>query len=104
MTKDTGAVNTAAFHQHYGTGGTAGLHHVQIPDHYAHEIPHADEERLEKLFKQLDRDGNGRIDIHDLSAALKEYGISHQYAEVKKCTFIQHLGTFNRNKIIFRMT
>nr|XP_019527268.1 calcium-binding mitochondrial carrier protein SCaMC-2 isoform X4 [Aedes albopictus] len=51
------------------------------PVHYLHELPQADEERLEKIFKKLDRDGNGRIDIHDLSAALKEFGLSHQYAE-----------------------
>ncbi|XP_055538928.1 calcium-binding mitochondrial carrier protein SCaMC-2 isoform X4 [Wyeomyia smithii] len=49
--------------------------------HYLHELPQADEERLEKIFNKLDRDGNGRIDIHDLSAALKEFGLSHQYAE-----------------------
>lgn len=52
------------------------------PIHYVHELPTADEERLEKLFKTLDRDGNGRIDIADLSAALKDVGLSHQYAEV----------------------
>uniref|UniRef100_A0A182NZT3 EF-hand domain-containing protein n=1 Tax=Anopheles epiroticus TaxID=199890 RepID=A0A182NZT3_9DIPT len=48
---------------------------------YLHELPQADEERLERIFKKLDRDGNDRIDIHDLSAALKEFGLSHQYAE-----------------------
>lgn len=52
------------------------------PIHYVHELPSADEERLEKLFKTLDRDGNGRIDILDLSAALKDVGLSHKYAEV----------------------
>ena len=51
---------------------------------YLHELPQADEERLERIFKKLDRDGNDRIDIHDLSAALKEFGLSHQYAEVSK--------------------
>ncbi|GBP05945.1 hypothetical protein EVAR_70539_1, partial [Eumeta japonica] len=34
-----------------------------------------------KAFKQLDRDGNGRIDIHDLSEALREFGLSSVYAE-----------------------
>ncbi|KAJ6640848.1 hypothetical protein Bhyg_05781 [Pseudolycoriella hygida] len=51
------------------------------PIHYVHELPTADEERLEKLFKTLDRDGNGRIDIADLSAALRDVGLSHKYAE-----------------------
>lgn len=50
--------------------------------HFVHELPQADEERLEKLFNTLDRDGNGKIDVHDLSAALKEFGLSSQYAEV----------------------
>lgn len=48
------------------------------------EIPVEDEERLERIFKQLDRDGDGRIDIHDLSAALHEFGLSSVYAEVSR--------------------
>lgn len=59
-------------------------HHVlgATPVHYLHELPFADEQRLEELFKKLDKDRNGRIDIHDLSEALKDLGLSHQYAEV----------------------
>ncbi|XP_037899016.1 calcium-binding mitochondrial carrier protein SCaMC-3 isoform X3 [Glossina fuscipes] len=56
--------------------------HAQLPT----ELPQEDEERLEKLFKQLDRDGNGRIDIHDLSEALREFGLSSVYAE----KFLEH--------------
>lgn len=55
--------------------------------HYLHELPLEDEERLGKLFTNLDKNGNGRIDIHDLSEALKEHGgdgvIHHHYAEVR---------------------
>lgn len=40
--------------------------------------------RLESIFKRLDRSGNGRIDIQDLSVALKDFGVSLQYAEVKR--------------------
>lgn len=40
------------------------------------------EERLGHIFKQLDRNGNGRIDIQELTTALKDSGMSHQYAEV----------------------
>lgn len=47
------------------------------------ELPLEDEERLEKLFTKLDTDGNGKIDIHDLSVALKEFGVHQQYAEVR---------------------
>ncbi|XP_021207989.1 calcium-binding mitochondrial carrier protein SCaMC-2 isoform X2 [Bombyx mandarina] len=47
------------------------------------ELPKEDEERLEKLFSKLDHDGNGKIDIHDLSVALKELAphINRSYAE-----------------------
>ncbi|XP_049884730.1 calcium-binding mitochondrial carrier protein SCaMC-2 isoform X2 [Pectinophora gossypiella] len=47
------------------------------------ELPKEDEERLEKLFAKLDNDGNGKIDIHDLSVALKELAphINRSYAE-----------------------
>lgn len=55
---------------------------VVSPPHYLHELPLEDEERLGKLFKSLDLDGNGKIDIHDLSVALKEVGVHQRYAEV----------------------
>lgn len=47
------------------------------------ELPKEDEERLETLFSKLDADGNGKIDIHDLSVALKEISphINRSYAE-----------------------
>ncbi len=50
--------------------------------HYLHEMPREDEERLGKLFNSLDIDGNGKIDIYDLSVALKEFGVSHRDAQV----------------------
>ncbi|XP_067646768.1 mitochondrial adenyl nucleotide antiporter SLC25A24-B isoform X2 [Eurosta solidaginis] len=56
---------------------SSGISNAQV----ATELPQEDEERLEKLFKRLDRDGNGRIDIHDLSEALREFGLSSVYAE-----------------------
>lgn len=45
------------------------------------ELPQEDEERLEKLFNTLDKNGNGRIDIHDLCHALQKHGVHHGYAE-----------------------
>lgn len=48
------------------------------------EIPAEDEERLERIFNQLDRDGDGKIDIQDLSAALHEFGLSSVYAVVSE--------------------
>ncbi|CAH0383440.1 unnamed protein product [Bemisia tabaci] len=59
------------------------------PPHYFHEMPHEDEERLEKLFNSLDLDGKGKIDIHDLSEALKKAGLHHGYAE----KFLRHSDT-----------
>ena len=61
---------------------------VGHPPHYFHELPHEDEERLENLFKSLDVDGNGKIDIHDLSVALHEFGVHHKYAQVFPCFFL----------------
>lgn len=40
------------------------------------------EERLAQIFKSLDHDGNGRIDIQELTSSLKGSGMPHQYAEV----------------------
>lgn len=68
--------------QNFLAGATT---HAQLPS----ELPHEDEERLGNLFKQLDRDGNGRIDIHDLSEALREFGLSSVYAEVSTISFIR---------------
>lgn len=55
---------------------------VVVPAIQADEQQKTDEERLEKIFNNLDRSGNGRIDIQDLSAALKASGMSDKYAEV----------------------
>lgn len=57
--------------------------HGVMPPHYLHELPAGDEERLEKIFNKLDMDGNGRIDVHDLSKALHDVGVHKRYAEVK---------------------
>lgn len=54
----------------------------QNTSHYLHELPQENEDRLERLFVKLDQDGNGKIDIHDLSVALKEVGVHQHYAEV----------------------
>ncbi|XP_067210708.1 mitochondrial adenyl nucleotide antiporter SLC25A23 isoform X1 [Linepithema humile] len=51
------------------------------PAHYLHELPAHAEERLGRLFQSLDLDGNGRIDVHDLSHALREAGVHSQYAQ-----------------------
>ncbi|KAK7867010.1 hypothetical protein R5R35_006873 [Gryllus longicercus] len=54
---------------------------IGLPPHYLHELPLEDEERLENLFRSLDIDGNGKIDIHDLSKALCDTGVHHKYAQ-----------------------
>lgn len=40
------------------------------------------EERLANIFRHLDKNGNGRIDIQELTSTLKDSGVSRQYAEV----------------------
>lgn len=50
--------------------------HVMYPQNQS------EEERLEQVFKKLDADGNGKIDIRDLSEALKDSKFGQQYAEV----------------------
>ena len=52
--------------------------------HYLHELNEEDEKRLAALFKQLDVNGDGRIDVQDLSESLRRMGV-HQlpgHAEV----------------------
>ncbi|XP_037939517.1 calcium-binding mitochondrial carrier protein SCaMC-2 isoform X2 [Teleopsis dalmanni] len=75
------APNVSSF-QKFLNNNSSSSSHTQLPS----ELPHEDEERLEKLFKSLDRDGDGRIDIHDLSEALREFGLSSVYAE----KFLEH--------------
>ena len=57
--------------------------HLPQP-HYLHELSEEDEKRLGSLFKQLDVNGDGRIDVQDLSESLRRMGV-HQvpgHAEV----------------------
>lgn len=49
------------------------------------EIDEMDMKRYEELFKKLDRDNNGKIDIHDLRDAL---GMSEKLAQVSSVFFI----------------
>lgn len=53
-----------------------------VPPIRFEELPQEDEERLESLFDAIDRDNNGKIDIKDLTVALREFGLHHHYAEV----------------------
>ncbi|KAH0535851.1 calcium-binding mitochondrial carrier protein SCaMC-2 isoform X1 [Cotesia glomerata] len=55
--------------------------HRVIPGHYLHQLPEQDEARLSRIFNALDHDGNGRIDVHDLSKALHKVGVHKRYAE-----------------------
>ncbi|XP_047473599.1 calcium-binding mitochondrial carrier protein SCaMC-1-B-like [Penaeus chinensis] len=57
---------------------------VNHPSHHAYEFPSDEENRLGNLFKQLDVNGDGRIDVHDLSEGLKKLNIPQVpgYAEL----------------------
>ena len=52
------------------------------PTNLPHETALDEAERIEQLFKNLDLDGNGKIDIHDLSVTLKGAGVHPDYAKV----------------------
>lgn len=45
--------------------------------HKAYELSSADEERLGDLFKKLDRNGKGKIDVSDLSKGLTMLNLPH---------------------------
>ncbi|KAK1121346.1 hypothetical protein K0M31_010642 [Melipona bicolor] len=61
--------------------GRGSTMHGVMPPHYLHELPAEDEKRFEKIFQKLDLDGNGRIDVKDLSKALRKVGVDKYYAE-----------------------
>ena len=54
--------------------------------HYSYELPSDEEDRLSELFEQLDVNGDGRIDIRELSQSLHMHGVpeslKQSYAEV----------------------
>jgi Ca2+-binding EF-hand superfamily protein len=44
-------------------------------------MPTVEEERFEKLFRQLDVNGDGRIDILELSQSLHKHGVPENLKE-----------------------
>ncbi|XP_076245672.1 short Calcium-binding Mitochondrial Carrier isoform X1 [Calliopsis andreniformis] len=62
-------------------GNRGNAAHGVMPPHYLHELPAEDEKRLEELFQKLDRDGKGKIDVKNLSEALRKVGVDKSYAE-----------------------
>lgn len=56
---------------------------LQHPPHYYPELPTEVEERLEKLFRKLDVNEDGRIDINDLTAGLRKLGLPHSPGSVE---------------------
>ncbi|CAG0914729.1 unnamed protein product [Notodromas monacha] len=48
---------------------------VRPPAHYRYKLPTEDEERLERLFRELDISNDGRIDVKDLTQGLQRKGI-----------------------------
>lgn len=47
----------------------------QLRPHHVYELPDESEERLERLFNQLDSNSDGRIDVSDLTKGLKRLNI-----------------------------
>ena len=42
--------------------------------HHSHHDYKVDPERIERLFKELDKNGDGKIDVNELAEGLKRYG------------------------------
>lgn len=55
---------------------------MQIIDHSSELLDLTEMEKYKEIFAKLDKDGNGSIDIKDLTQALKEMGVNESYAEV----------------------
>ena len=49
--------------------------------HYSYDMPTEEEERFEQLFRQLDVNGDGRIDIVELSQSLHKHGVPDNLKE-----------------------
>jgi len=58
--------------------------------HYSYDLPTEDEERFEQIFRQLDVNGDGRIDIAELSASLHKHGVPDNLKDSYAKKFIQH--------------
>ena len=51
--------------------------------HHVYELPVEREERLERLFHELDQNRDGRIDVEELSAGLKRLNIPFKPGDVE---------------------
>jgi len=75
---------------------------VLPPPHYSYELPSDEEDRLSELFEQLDVNGDGRIDIRELSQSLHMHGVpeslKQSYAEVTVSTFLDSCMAFVKKK------
>ncbi|XP_057367587.1 mitochondrial adenyl nucleotide antiporter SLC25A23-like [Daphnia carinata] len=61
----------------------------EVVPHYSYELPIEEEERFEQLFRQLDVNGDGRIDILELSQSLHKHGVPDNLKESYATKFIQ---------------
>ena len=53
-----------------------------------------DEDRIAKLFKELDANKDGKIDINELSEGLKRLGVKHIPGSAEVCKLEFALGPF----------
>jgi len=62
---------------------------VEASEHESgsHSGSSADERRVEELFRQLDVNRDGRIDIHDLSEALRRLKVPQLPGHAQVCSF-----------------
>ncbi|KAF2359650.1 Ribosomal RNA methyltransferase FtsJ domain [Trinorchestia longiramus] len=78
-------VATGLEHQFLKANMTIDAHDSSTPlSHKAYELSTEDEERLGDLFKKLDANGDGKIDVSDLSKGLKMLNLPHFPGHMEK--------------------
>lgn len=76
-----------------GVGGVAAAHQGSRPDELSMET----EQRLDRLFKEIDLDKDGKIDIKDLTTALNKRG--HKSSQLNAKVIKKELyGVFSKEK------
>ena len=81
------------------TLGTAGLHRGGPP-----QSGIAAEERYELLFNKLDKDGDGRISVHELKEGIDDMGLPSMSGTAQVCTCVSTYYVWRRSLLVAMVT